>query len=57
VQQDLAGVTAAIDTSRTDLEAVDYAPAKLRPDALVRLTSPEIVLAMSRIEAWTKDAC
>lgn len=57
VQKDLSTVAAAIDDTRADLEAAGYAPRKLRPDVLMRLTSPDVVMAIGRIEAWAQNAC
>ena len=57
VQKDLSTVAAAVDATRTDLEAAGYAPGNVRPDVLRRLTSPELLTAISRIEGWAASAC
>ncbi len=57
VRTELAGVAAAIDAAKGDLEEAGYAPDKLRPEVLTRLTGPEVVMGISRIEAWAKTGC
>jgi hypothetical protein len=57
VRNELAAVAGAIEAAKADLEAAGFAPEKLRPEVLRRLTGPEVIVAISRIEAWVMKSC
>lgn len=57
LRPDVVVLSEAVNTLSAKLEAAGYDLSRLAPDALMALQSPQVVRAMSAVEAWAQRSC